>query len=265
MEEQERLARRRQFGAAAAAYDAVRPGYPAGIVEVLIARAGLGRASEVLEIGCGTGQLTRDLAPTGCAIVCLEPSAELACLARRNLARFPNVRVQEATFECFEPVPSTFDLVVAATSFHWVDPRVRCQRPHQTLRPGGLLGVLTNAHPGPWTGFFERVQDVYGAVAPELTQTGERGQTETWADDLASELAASGLFAQTEAFSERWQKRFGRDDYLALLSTFSPHRQLPEDQRERLFAAIGRLIDEEYGGYVEQPYSTILCLARKAL
>jgi SAM-dependent methyltransferase len=264
MDEPERLARCVKFGEAAAAYDAVRPGYAPGIVALLIARAGLGRASEVLEIGCGTGQLTRDLAPTGCSIVCLEPSEELARLARQNLARFPQVRVHEATFERFELVAGTFDLVVAATSFHWVDPRVRCLRAHRALCPGGLLGVLTNAHPGPFTGFFGRVQEVYRAIAPGLAQVGVRSQTAQWADELTGELAASGLFAEPETFSERWQKRFGRDEYLALLGTFSPHRRLPEEQRERLFAAIGRLIDEEYGGYVEQPYATNFCLARRA-
>ena len=50
-----------------------------------------------------------------------------------------------------------------------------------------------------------------------------------------------------------------------LLNTFfSPHRRLPEERRSRLFTAIGELIDAEYGGYVEQPYLTKLCMARKS-
>src|SRR5262249_45530902 len=136
MEEQERLARRMTFDAAAGAYDAVRPGYPARLVNALIMRAGLGSASKVLEIGCGTGQLTRDLVPTGCAIVCLEPSSELARFARRNLSQFPKVRIREDPFERFEVVAATFDLVVAATSFHWVDPETRCDKACRALRSG---------------------------------------------------------------------------------------------------------------------------------
>jgi SAM-dependent methyltransferase len=251
------------FGAAAGTYDAVRPGYPPRLVDILITRAGLGSASKVLEIGCGTGQLTRDLAPTGCEIVCLEPSGELARFARENLSRFPKVSVRDETFERSEMVHGTFDLVVAATSFHWVDPAVRCAKACRALRPGGMLGILTNVHPGPLTGFFERVQKTYRTIAPGLAHAGATSETAKWSRELASELAQSGLFDPVETFVESWQQRLDRDQYVALLETFSRHRQLPEDQRVRLFAAIGKLIDEEYGGYMDQPYSTNLCLARK--
>ncbi len=264
MEDQERLVRRFQFGAAARAYDAVRPGYPARLVNALLARTGLGSDSTVLEIGCGTGQLTRDLAPTGGAILCLEPSGELARYARRNLARFPRVEIREELFERFEVVAGIFDLVVAATSFHWVDPEARCAKACRVLRAGGVIAILTNVHPGPWTGFFERVQDVYRAVAPELVPAGVRSETEAWSDALAAELEWDGRFDAVETHTETWSRRLSRDQYLALLETFSRHRQLPEAQRTWLFTEIGRLIDEEYAGSIDQPYWTTLCMARKA-
>jgi SAM-dependent methyltransferase len=264
MEDQERLARRLKFGGAARAYDAARPGYPTRLVNALIMRAGLGSAANVLEIGCGTGQLTRDLVRTGCEILCLEPNGELAGLARRNLARFPRVEVREELFERFEVVAGTFDLVVAATSFHWVDPETRCDKACRALRAGGVIAILTNAHPGPLTGFFERVQDVYRAIAPDLAHSGVRSETEQWSDQLTAELARGGLFDAVEMLTETWGQRLSRDRYLALLETFSRHRQLPAAQRRCLLAAIGRLIDEEYGGYIDHPYLTTLCMARKA-
>ena len=168
MEDQERLARRLKFGEAARSYDAVRPRYPTRLVNAFIVRTGLGSASKVLEIGCGTGQLTRDLARTGCEILCLEPSGELAGFARRNLSPFPIVDVREELFEGFELVAGAFDLVVAATSFHWLDPSSRCNKACRALGAGGVIAILTNVHPGPLIGFFERVQDVYRAIAPEF-------------------------------------------------------------------------------------------------
>src|SRR5262245_37754096 len=176
MDERERAARRVKFGEAADAYDTVRPGYPARLVQILIARAGLGSAAKVVEIGCGTGQLTRELAPTCCAIICLEPDRALARLATRNLSAFPKVQVREETFEQCEVDAGTMDLVVAATSFHWVDPAVRCNKAALALRAGGVLAILKHEHPRPWAGFFERVQGVYRALAPELAQAG------TWSD-----------------------------------------------------------------------------------
>jgi SAM-dependent methyltransferase len=264
MEDQQRLARRLNFGAAARTYDAVRPGYPTRLVNALIVRAGLGRAAKVLEIGCGTGQLTRDLVRTGCEILCLEPSGELAGFARRNLSLFPGVEVREELFERFEVVAGTFDLVAAATSFHWVGPETRCDKACRALCAGGVIAILTNVHPGPLTGFFERVQDVYRAVAPDLAHSGVRSETEKWSDELTAELARSGLFDPVETLTETWGRRLSRDQYLALLETYSRHRQLPEAQRMRLFTEIGRLIDDGYGGYIDHPYLTILCMARKA-
>ena len=263
MEDQERLARRFQFGAAARAYDAVRPGYPTRLVNALIMRAGLGEASKVLEVGCGTGQLTRDLAPTGCEILCLEPSVELAELARRNLSVFPKVEIREELFERFEVVAGSFDLVVAATSFHWLDPATRCAKACQALSAGGMISLLTNVHPRPFSGFFERVQDVYRAIAPDLAHSGVRSETEEWADEVTAELARTGLFDPVEVLTEKWGRRLSRDQYLALLETSSLHRRLSEGQRLRLFTEIGRLIDEEYGGHIDHPYLTTLCLARK--
>jgi SAM-dependent methyltransferase len=226
-------------------------------------RAGLGSASKVLEIGCGTGQLTRDLARTGCEILCLEPSGDLADFARRNLSVFPKVAIREELFERFEVVAGSFDLVVAATSFHWVDPETRCAKACRALAAGGMIALLTNVHPRPFTGFFERVQDVYRAIAPDMAHSGARSQTEEWSDEVIEELARAGLFDPVEVLTERWGRRLSRDQYLALLETSSLHRRHPEGQRLRLFTEIGRLIDEEYGGHIDQPYLTALCMARK--
>jgi SAM-dependent methyltransferase len=263
MQEQERLARRLQFGAAAQAYDAVRPGYPTRLVHALIARADLGGSSKVLEIGCGTGQLTRDLARTGCEILCLEPSSELARLARRNFSGFPKVQVREELFEQFDVAAGTFDLVAAATSFHWLDPETRCDKACRALLPGGTLAILTNVHPGPLSGFFELVQVVYRAIAPEMAHSGGRSETQTWSEELSAELARCGLFEAVETLTEAWSQRLGGDQYVTLLETFSLQRQLPEAQRRRLFTAIGRFIDEEFCGFIDHPYLTTLCMARK--
>src|SRR5690349_15130736 len=85
-------------------YDRARPGYPAAVFDDLLAVAGLGPGARVLEIGCGTGQATVPLAERGCRIVAVELGAELAAVARRNLARFPDVEVITGAFEPW-PLP----------------------------------------------------------------------------------------------------------------------------------------------------------------
>ena len=100
--ENERL--RATFAEDAERYDRARPGYPAAMYDDLVAMTGIGPGSRVLEIGCGTGQATVPLARLGCQIVAVELGAELAELARRNLAAFPDVEVVTAAFESWPPL-----------------------------------------------------------------------------------------------------------------------------------------------------------------
>jgi len=147
-----------------------------------------------------------------------------------------NVQVREEPFERFEVVAGAFDLVAAATSFHWIDPVIRCNKASRKLRSRGMLAILMNEHPRPWAGFFKRVQEVYRAIAPELALSGIGKDSEQARNDLTRELISSGMFVDVETFSERWHRRFDRDQYLALLGTYSPQRRLPEVRRVRLFA-----------------------------
>jgi ubiquinone/menaquinone biosynthesis C-methylase UbiE len=122
-EDRERL--RATFDQAAELYDRARPGYPPALFDDLAGLAGIGPGSRVLEIGPGTGQATVTLAERGCRVVAVELGADLAAVAGRNLGRFPAVEVVTAAFEDWPLPGEPFDLVLAATSFHWLDPAVR--------------------------------------------------------------------------------------------------------------------------------------------
>src|SRR5687767_13722173 len=117
-------------------YDRARPGYPSSIFDDLAELAGIGPGCRVLEIGCGTGQATVPLAERGCEVVAVELGTELAEVARRNLARFPDVQVVNAAFERWPLPPEPFDVVLSATAFHWIDPTVRVVKSADALRPG---------------------------------------------------------------------------------------------------------------------------------
>jgi SAM-dependent methyltransferase len=119
--DRERLAA--TFDSAAALYERVRPEYPPALYEHLLEVTGLQAPAPLLEVGCATGKATLPLARLGFRITALEPGAALAEAARANLAGY-EVDVVEARFEDWEPNDSVFDLVYAATAWHWVDPEV---------------------------------------------------------------------------------------------------------------------------------------------
>jgi ubiquinone/menaquinone biosynthesis C-methylase UbiE len=153
---------RTTFNQAAELYDRVRPGYPARLVADLTDLAGIGPGSRVLEIGCGTGQLTLPLAERGCEIVALDIGADMVTLARGKLAHCRSVQLIVAAFEDW-PLPARpFDAVVSATAFHWLDPAVRVRRAAEALRPGGVLATIATHHvAGDDHGFFADVQACY--------------------------------------------------------------------------------------------------------
>ena len=123
-------------------YDRTRPAYPAELFTDLVAITGLDKQSPVLEVGCGTGQATRSLAALGYSVTAVEPGAGMVSLARQRLAAFGNVEVEHSTFEEWDDDGRHFDVLVAASSWHWVDPSLGWRRAHDVLRPGGWMAVL---------------------------------------------------------------------------------------------------------------------------
>jgi ubiquinone/menaquinone biosynthesis C-methylase UbiE len=114
----------RVFDEVAVQYDRSRPGYPQELVEEACAIAGLELGDLVLEIGCGSGQLTRDLLAAGLEVVAVEPGAQLLSLAAGHLDGASEVTLMNSRFEDAELPSRRFRAVFAASSFHWIDPEV---------------------------------------------------------------------------------------------------------------------------------------------
>jgi protein-L-isoaspartate O-methyltransferase len=134
---------RSTFNEDAERYDRARPGYPPVLFGDLAELTSIGPGSRVLEIGPGTGQATRPLAERGCRVVAVELGADLAALAARNLAGFPSVEVVNAAFEDWPLPAEPFDLVLAATAFHWID------RPCGWTRSPTRSGRVASSRPSP--------------------------------------------------------------------------------------------------------------------
>jgi SAM-dependent methyltransferase len=253
------------FDQDAVLYDAVRPGYPRALVDDVVALARLRRGARILEIGCGTGQATHAFAERGYRIVCVELGANLAEVARRNLAAFADVEIRVGAFEDVDIEAATYDLVLSATAFHWIDPTVGYARAAAALRPGGTLALAWNRHvrTSASAGFFEAVQQIYAREAPQLVATAPLPAAHELAD-RAPEIVRGGHFVDVVARRYPWTERYSSARYLQLLSTYSGHRTLPPPVRARLLSAIGRFIDEQFGGAIVKGYLTELYVARRA-
>jgi SAM-dependent methyltransferase len=258
----ERGSLRARFDEAAELYERARPGYPARLFDDLVELAGLGPGARVLEIGCGTGQATVPLAERGCAIVAVELGPALAAVARRKLARFPAVEVVVAAFEDW-PLPARrFDLVLAATAFHWLDPAIRVGKAADALRPGGALAIVATHHiAGGTEPFFAEVQACYEQWDPS-TPPGLRLQTADEIPTDSDELDRSGRFEPAVLRRYEWEQAYSTAAYRELLLTYSDQRARPPEAGARLLDCIAGLMDARYGGSIRKRYLNELRVAR---
>jgi SAM-dependent methyltransferase len=256
------------FASVAGVYAAARPDYPPRVFEILKNRCGLGPSTRVLEIGAGSGQATRALLDVGASVVAVEPSRALANqLEARITEGGDRLETIVAAFEDAPLAPVSFDLVVAASSFHWVDQLAGLRKTADVLRPGGWLALW-------WNIFGDRkapdaFRDATDPLLRDLDQSPSAGGRDgvPFALDAAarhSDLKRLGGFQYIEHETIRWTLELDPAEVRRLYSTFSPIARLPAGQRVRILDAIERVASEEFGGRIERRMITPIYTARRS-
>jgi len=252
------------FDRAADLYQRARPDYPDALLDDVVAVAGLVPGSRLLEVGCATGKATLPLARRGMRITCVEPGPHLAEAARRNLAGL-DVEVIEDRFEDWRLADGErYDLVFAATAWHWIDPAVRYVRAWEALAPGRHLAVWKADHVIPDGGdpFFREIQDVYDEIG-EGVPPGTRWLRPGELEELRDEIEASGLFEVVHVRHFDWERVYDADGYIELLETFSGHIAMEAWQRERLYGEIRRRLGHRADGTLRRHWGAVLHVARR--
>ncbi len=255
---------RTRFDASAELYDLARPDYPAAIFDAMIEATGIRPGDHLLEIGCASGKATEPLARQGFRATCVELGHALAAVAREKLARFPQVEGIEGAFEDWasRTRDDTFDVVFAATSWHWIDPAVRYQRAHALLRRGGHLAFWSALQVFPPGGdpFFREMQEVYQEIGePPLSSWPRPGEL----PDERAEIAASGLIDPVLVRHFDWELTYDAESYIRLLETFSDHIARASWKRERLRAEIRRRLLLREDGKLRRHWGAALHVARR--
>ncbi|MEU4896469.1 class I SAM-dependent methyltransferase [Streptomyces sp. NPDC044780] len=169
-EEHEKHRQASSFGAAADAYERGRPPYPPEAVAWLVPE----HARTVVDLGAGTGKLTRALPAPGREVVAVEPSAGM----REQFSRvLPDVRVLDGTGEAIPLPDASVDALVCAQAWHWVDPRRAVPEAARVLRSGGRLGLVWNLRDVsvPWVAELDRILRDCAAAPTEDRQVGRLG------------------------------------------------------------------------------------------
>jgi SAM-dependent methyltransferase len=244
------------FGVDAQRYDQVRPSYP----DALVARVVTGSpGGDVLDVGCGTGIAARQFQAVGCNVLGVEPDARMA-----DFARSRGLQVEVAAFEDWQPGGRTFDAVIAAQSWHWVDPVAGAVKAARVLRPGGQLAIFGHVYEPP----VEVAEPFAAAYRQAVPDSPFNCQSARRPLDLYQ--AAYAKFAdkirETEQFNDPeqwrfdWEQSYTRDEWLDLLPTTGGLTRLLPDQLAGILDAVGDAIDS-LGGRFTMNYTTLAATA----
>ena len=224
------------FDSVAERYEVSRPGYPAHVVEFITATAGLGPGAAVLEVGCGTGQLTERLARPGLQLTAIDIGASMIAAARRRLAG-AEACFQVTSFEDLNSADAAFDLVISSAAFHWIDPEVAFTKSARLLRPGGWLALL---------GTEEHYDDPLGAALDALWTThGDTGGAWQTRPSDPRAIAATGLFGTPACLTDRQRTILPAGDVIALESTRATFLSWPHAIQRRFTGELRLLLEPQ--------------------
>jgi SAM-dependent methyltransferase len=238
----------RGFGEAAPQYEAVRPDYPETAIDRMAQELELRPGTSVLDLGAGTGKLTRLLAPTGARLVALEPVEGM----RRTLVRMmPDVPVVAGVAEALPFPDDSFEAAVAGQAFHWFRGDAALAEVARVLRPAGRMGLI-------WNTPDESVQWVGDMM--QMLERYERGTPRERTGEWRRAFSASDDFGTLHQRRFAHEQRLDREGFVARIASTSFIRSLPEGERDEVAARLRDLAEEVAGpdGRIILPYHTDL-------
>lgn len=263
------------FDTLAAEYDRHRPAYPGELVEQACAE--LAPGDPVLEVGCGTGQLTRALAARGLQITAVDPGRRLLKLAGDHVV---GVQFVHAPFESVQLSTGQFRGVFSASAFHWVDPDVSWARAADALAPGGVLALLqycgvraddddqdtlmaTLRRFAPQIAAgWPRLRPLKGILAGIEERAANVSQVWSWVAQRDLDRPSGRLFHDVQGAAVAIVREDTADALVALMRTLSPYRGMTAKQRAAIEASIVSFAGE-LGRPIRSTVAAVLVTARK--
>ncbi len=236
----------RGFGQGAAAYERGRPGYPPEAVQWLVAELRLEPGRTVLDVGAGTGKLTRELVSRGASVVAVEPVPAMRAVLEQAV---PAARALDGTAEALPAANESVDAIVVASAFHWFDGPAAVAEFHRILRPGGRLALVWNRR--------RREQPLHAAISAIIEPY--RGDAPSaYRGEWRAPVLAGGLFGTVAEREVPFEQLVDADGLVDRVGSISFIAALPDAEREQVLARIRALAADREPplrlGYINEAY-----------
>jgi SAM-dependent methyltransferase len=242
-------------------YEDARPEYPVWIFDHLRERGVLIYGTPTLEIGAGTGKATRRLLEYGAnPLTIVEPDARFAALLGTVADASPaTCHVIHDSFEDVVLADHQFDLIAAATAFHWIEPTAGLRKIKRLLRRDGVVALFWNV-----LGDLNKEDHFHDAtqrvLAPLAVGPSEKPDAVPFALDRGArqaEAEAAG-FTKTDYRESRWSFVLNTDAVGKLYESFSHIQRLDTDSRAKLLDELMTIADTQFNGRVVRNITSCL-------
>lgn len=250
---------RLSFNEAAEIYDRVRPSYPADLFDALFQM--LPSQPEIVEVGPGTGQATKDLLARGASVLAIEIGPAMAAKLRSNLPS-DRLRVDVGDFEVMEIMAGEADAVFSATAYHWISREAQTDRPAAILQRGGIVAIVdvVQVDSPDDAGFFAAAQPIYERYGQG--HTGPPAPTRGSVDPaIRAVLNADRRFDSVAVRRYDWDQTYNASDYRDLMLSYSGTQMMKESDRVGLLDDMESFIRHDFCGVVTRPLVITLTTA----
>lgn len=236
---EEKAKRSGSFGAVASTYQRYRPSPPEEAVNWYLPR----RVERVVDLGAGTGALSRLLFGRADQVVAVEPDDRMRAVLAEEL---PDVEAVKGTGEDMPLNADSADAVLTSSSWHWMDPEPTLREVRRVLKTGGVLGAMWSG-PDPEGPFVAQAR----ALMAQNAGGGGGGMSSFFADanrpTSKLEIPNGMGFSDPQHETFTWMKSLTADELIGLLATMSWVITLAYDEREALLGEARRLLKESLG------------------
>lgn len=247
------------FGNAVETYHEIRPSYPAALFDDLFVL--LPPEPEIVEVGPGTGQATKDLLERGASVHAIEIGPAMAAKLRSNLTT-DRLRVSVGDFEEADISAASVDAVFAATAYHWIAPDAQTNRPAHILHVGGVIAIvdLIQVDSPSDRGFFAAAQPIYERYGEG--HAGPPAPLRKGVDpSMRLMLQADNRFEQVRTRRHDWDQTYSAGDYRRLMLSYSGTQMMSEGAQTGLLDDIESFINNSFGGQITRPLVVTLTTA----